>query len=143
MKVDIYIDTDMKGTRTGRGHVWYQLSAEHRGSRVQVQYELAFDDHNLHGAVLEGLLNALRHLNPGAEVTVHSDSSYVASNITNGNIYLWEEREYMSAKGLPIRYTELWKQIMALVREKCGGKIAADTSLPVQKILEMTGARKH
>ena len=63
------------------------------------------------------------------------DSEYVGD--------YFKEREYMSAKGLPIRYTELWKQIMALVREKCGGKIAADTSLPVQKILEMTGARKH
>ena len=134
--IDIYVLSDVKGVHEKRGRVAYML--EYRGRSITDL--VSFEEHNLNGAALEGLLAAMRRVSSGdVEIAAYTDSRYVSSQINTGNIYRWHSEGYRTKEGVPIRYKELWDPIVSEVKEKCEKRIICRSPVPgrYREALEM------
>ncbi len=90
-------------------------------------HEVCFEDHELNGACLEGLLNALKQIKRGTfDVKVYTPSQYLVSQINTGNFYRWYRNGYQGSRGQPIRHAELWKSITDEIHRTCWKNITAE-----------------
>jgi len=70
---------------------------------------------------LKACIEALKYLRKSdflniKEVTIYADSAYVLGGITNW-IFGWEKNGWRTANKKPVMNQELWKELIALVRE--------------------------
>ncbi|OQY30430.1 MAG: ribonuclease HI [Candidatus Cloacimonetes bacterium 4572_55] len=64
-------------------------------------------------AVIEGL----KRIGPGSQVTVHSDSQYVIKGITQW-VMNWIRRDWRTTSNTPVKNKALWQEIYALSQER-------------------------
>lgn len=128
MRIEIHMCTDRTSVRTGgRGRTDYSMECMIRDKVVKRVHEVCFEEHELNGACLEGLLSALRNLKHGAfSVKVCTPSQYLVCQINAGNFYRWYENGYQGSRGQPIRHAELWKSITDEIRRTCWKNITAE-----------------
>lgn len=68
---------------------------------------------------LEAAIEAIKYINKKHKeciVTIHADSSYVLGGVTNW-IFGWEKNGWRTANKKPVMNQDLWKQLIAVVRE--------------------------
>ena len=103
------------------------MECELRDKMIKKLHTVAFEDHDLNGACMEGLLDALRNIRDGThEVIVLCASQYLVSQLNAGYFYKWQEAGYISARGVPIRHAELWEKITEQVKRTCWRSISAE-----------------
>lgn len=103
------------------------------GQKVRRDYRTYLPDRNRNGAMLEGLCDALEnHVLPGKDIrmNVYSEAAMMHTNITNGNIYTWEKRDFKKADGTPVSYADLWEPITKNIRDKLKCRISMFSGLP-------------
>ncbi len=125
--INIYVLSDVRGVHEKRGRVAYML--EYNGKSIIDT--VTFEEHNLNGATLEGLLAALKRVTSGnAEVTAWTESRYVTAQINQGNIWNWEADGYRARDGAPIRYRELWRPIILIATQNLGRRLKGCNIVP-------------
>lgn len=67
---------------------------------------------------LTAAIEALKHTEPGSEVTIFSDSAYVVNAFLQDWFSGWERRGWKNAKGQPVENPDLWKTLRALARQR-------------------------
>ncbi|MCM1239985.1 MAG: hypothetical protein NC331_11460 [Lachnospiraceae bacterium] len=67
--------------------------------------------------VLMAVRDALQRMNYACSITVHTESAYIASAISNGWMEAWERDGWRNAKGKEVRDSTLWAMIYRLVEE--------------------------
>lgn len=70
---------------------------------------------------LEAVIEALKYIRKSdflniKEVTIHADSTYVLGGVTTW-IHGWEKNGWRTANKKPVLNQEIWKELIALVRE--------------------------
>lgn len=68
---------------------------------------------------LQAVIEALKHIHKNHkkdEVVIHADSAYVLGGVTSW-IENWERNGWKTANKKPVLNQELWKELIALVRE--------------------------
>lgn len=97
---------------------------------------LYLTDRNRNGAVLEGLLDALeRHVleNMDISISLFTEAPLINTQIMAGNLEKWDSAGYVTSKGEPVKYAELWEQIYDLLKMKVKGGITACDRVPYEK----------
>ena len=133
-EINLYILTEAKGNTSESGRVAYELETVQGGKKVHRDYRTYLPDRNRNGAMLEGLCDALEnHVLPGKDIrmNVYSEAVMMHTNITNGNIYTWEERGFTKADGTPVSYADLWEPITKNIRDKLKCRISMFSGLPM------------
>ncbi len=64
---------------------------------------------------LMAAIRSLSLLKEPCEVNLHSDSKYLVDSILKGWVFSWERMGFMK-KGKPVPNTDLWKELLALIR---------------------------
>lgn len=64
---------------------------------------------------LMAAIRSLSLLKEPCEVSLHSDSKYLVDSILKGWVFSWERMGFMK-KGKPVPNTDLWKELLALIR---------------------------
>ena len=64
---------------------------------------------------LMAAISALEMLKEPCEVDLYSDSKYLVDSILKGWVFSWEGMGFMK-KGKPVPNTDLWKELLALIR---------------------------
>lgn len=68
---------------------------------------------------LQAAIEAIKYINKNyknSQVTIHADSAYVLGGITNW-IFGWEKNDWKTANKKAVLNQELWKELIALVRD--------------------------
>lgn len=111
------------------------------GRTVTCDDHLYLTDRNRNGATLEGIIDALeKHVLENMEISLflYTEAPLINTQIMAGNIEKWERAGYMTSKGEPVKYADLWEQINGLLKEKVTGGITGCAPVPwdKQRILE-------
>ena len=61
---------------------------------------------------LTAVIEALKKLNQKCEVTIYTDSKYVADAFLQGWIWGWIKKGWRKADGKPVLNTDLWKTLL-------------------------------
>lgn len=112
MRLNIYIDTDIKGPQRKKGRWWYRLEAV--GDDGTVRAENGYrQDHtgNEYSASLEALLSAAERIRKGtkAQITIYTDCDMVRGGIYH--LRAWQRDGWKRSRGRVIQYEKEWKQI--------------------------------
>ena len=65
---------------------------------------------------LTAAIRALSMLREPCEVDLYSDSRYLVDSVTNGWLFSWEKQGFRK-KGKDVPNTDLWLEMLALIRE--------------------------
>lgn len=66
---------------------------------------------------LLAVINALRSIPDGCDVTVMSDSQYITNAFNEGWVTKWEKQNWMRNKKDPVVNPDLWKDLVALTKK--------------------------
>ncbi len=61
---------------------------------------------------LTAVIEALKKLNQKCDITIHTDSKYVADAFLQGWIWGWIKKGWRKADGKPVLNTDLWKTLL-------------------------------
>lgn len=114
MRVNIYIESSVKGPRRSNGVVGFVLEEESHKDKTLTQFGKV-ENVTANQAVLLALIHALRRIKTGTDITIWTDSFYVQSALANGWLEEWSENGWKTAKGKEICNEKEWKQIKELM----------------------------
>lgn len=66
---------------------------------------------------LTAVIEALKKLKEKCEVTIHTDSKYVADAFLQGWIWNWMKKGWKKSDGKPVLNPELWKVLIAEIQK--------------------------
>ncbi len=115
-KVNIYTYTNIRGLRKKDGVAWYILETMTSKGEASVGDKLQLEQCTGNQAQLTVLLEAVRRLKEALEVHVYTESSFVAAGWRSGWIEGWKKTEWMTQKGEPVAYREMWQELEERLR---------------------------
>lgn len=65
---------------------------------------------------LTAVIMALRALKQPCQVTLTTDSKYVADSVSKGWVYGWQKKGWMRTKNEPAKNADLWQELLALLK---------------------------
>lgn len=107
-KITIYTDGAAKGNPGPGGYGVLLIAGRHR-KELSEGYRLTTNNRMELLAVIKGL-EELRI--PGSEVTVYTDSKYVADAVTKGWVFGWEKKGFRKKKN-----PDLWRRFLEVYRK--------------------------
>ena len=136
-EVRIYIVTEQKSNTCERGRVAYELETVLKsGKSKSLSDHIYLTDRNRNGATLEGLLDALeKHIlgNMDISLSIFTESAVINAQIMSGNMKRWHEAGYLTSRGEPVKYADLWEDIHELITTKVKGGITGCAPVPPEK----------
>lgn len=114
--VNIYTVTSYKSPRQTSGAVGYLIEVlTEKGPATCLKYE-DVEETTINGAELLAIVSALRRLTPAAtEISIYTDSAYVANAIGNGWVDKWKQNGWKNEKGKAIGHQKLWEEMLNLL----------------------------
>ena len=71
----------------------------------------------MNASELTALIEALKHLREPCNLTIYTDSTYIAGAIEQRWPDKWEAADWRTAKGRDVANKELWQELMRLLKE--------------------------
>ncbi|GEM_PF-371832 len=109
--VNIYLETETKGIREGKGYYAYLLEyIKIDGdpvSRQEIEPEVKITPNRL---ILIAAYNALERLTKPCQITIHTDSSYLKSGLETW-IHQWYQVDWIASNGGYVKNKDLWKAL--------------------------------
>lgn len=115
-EVNIYLETSLKGPGTRKG--WYAAVIEctKKDGSIHKREDFVMEEAlTYHRSVLLALLKSLKRLNASSDLTIHTDSSYLISNIER-NLERWRGNGFRNIKGEPVKNQTEWQQVDKLLK---------------------------
>lgn len=114
--VNIYTVTSYKSPRQTSGAVGYLIEVlTEKGPATCLKYE-DIEETTINGAELLAIVSALRRLTPAAtEISIYTNSAYVANAVSNGWVDKWKQNGWKNEKGKAIGHQELWEEMLNLL----------------------------
>jgi len=107
-QVTIYTDGSARGNPGPGGYGVILISGPYR-KEISKGYRLTTNNRMELMAVIAGL-EALKH--EGCDVTIYTDSQYVANSVEKGWVFEWERKRFAKKKN-----ADLWKKFLELYRK--------------------------
>ncbi|MDA8125272.1 MAG: ribonuclease HI [Deltaproteobacteria bacterium] len=112
-KIVVYTDG---GCRGNPGPGGYGVLIDEGGKRRELARGYRLTTNNR--MELMACIAALRALQPGAEVILHSDSRYVVNGIEKGWARKWRANGWMRTKTEPAQNSDLWEELLGLCEKR-------------------------
>src|SRR6056297_1477884 len=107
--VTIYTDGAARGNPGPGGYGIVMISGPHRKEISE-----GFQNTTNNRMELMGVIVALEHLKiPNCDVTLYTDSKYVADAVTKGWVFEWEKKNFKKKKNI-----DLWKRFLVIYRNR-------------------------
>lgn len=109
-KVDIYVETTLKGCMSRHGR--YAVVVEFINSKGEeiTRERFVASKGTPNQMILKALNTGLKILTKECYVVVHTDNDYVAGCIRNGYVQKWKDNKWIRDKGKPLSNLEEWQQ---------------------------------
>lgn len=113
-KVNIYTATDFRSPRAKEGQFGYVLETQGRTGPVTLTGFGNVQDATKNLAELEAAVNALKRMTEPCEITICTESAYVAAGLEW--VKDWSENGWVTTAGTPVANKEEWEQLFALMK---------------------------
>lgn len=115
-RVNLYIATSVKGPGRRKGSCGYVLECPDRppSAKNPLAETMYIGETTAHASLLYALREALGRVRSRCILTVHTDSPYIASALSEW-LPEWEKSGYMTKKGKPVADWENWKETAILL----------------------------
>lgn len=110
-RVDIYINTDIRGPRARDGTAWYILETETSRGPANVGDKLRLEQSTEKQAELTALLAAARRIRGACELHIFTESQFLAAGWRLGWIEGWKKNGWKTSKGEPVAFYEMWQEL--------------------------------
>lgn len=114
MKVNIYIESSVKGLKRQSGVVGFVLEAAGREGDTVTQFGRV-EDVTENQAQLLALKYALKRIQDMSDLKIWTDNSYIAAAFRQNWIKGWNERDWKTAKGKDVANREEWESILKML----------------------------
>lgn len=98
-----------------------------------VSEAIEYQTHIAYGAILEGLLAAVRRLKESVNIRLHVNNAVLAAQIRQQSFNLWNRRDGRTARGQPVSDWDLWTAIYMEIAMTNSVLKEADTEIPKEK----------
>lgn len=112
-QVNIYTQTSFRRPRKGDGWIGYILEMQTMAGPATLSKFEKLEDTTRHQAELLSVCKALERMTKPSEITIFTDSLYVASGL-NGWVEQWQQSNWYSSRGNQVAYREEWQQLLKL-----------------------------
>lgn len=110
-RVDIYINTDIRGPRARDGNAWYILETETSRGPANVGDKLRLEQCTEKQAELTALLAAARRIKGACEIHIFTESQFLAAGWRLGWIEGWKKSGWKTSRGEPVAFSEMWQEL--------------------------------
>ena len=114
-QVNIYVQTSFRRPRKGSGWIGYVLETQGRSGPITLTNFIQLEEATRHQAELLSVSKALERMVMPSEITIFTDSLYVASGL-NSWVEKWQQNNWQSARGVPVLYREEWERLLELIK---------------------------
>lgn len=114
-RVDIYINTDIRGVKARDGTAWYILETETSRGPANVGDKLRLEQCTEKKAVLTALLAAARRIRGACELHIYTESQFLAAGWQLGWIEGWKKNGWKTSRGGPVSCSEAWQELDQLI----------------------------
>ena len=114
-QVKIYVQTSFRRPRKGNGWCGYVLEVETEAGPATLSNFVQLEDVTRHQAELLSVCKALERMTKPSEITIYTDSLYVASGLNNW-VEQWQQNNWQSSRGNPVAYREEWERLLELAK---------------------------
>lgn len=115
MRVNIYTFSGIRGMKRKNGTIWYILEAVTEKGNATAGDKVKLEAVTGNQSELQALLLAARRLKKESEVHIYTESSFVAAGWTQGWIRNWQKNHWKTAKGEPVAFEEMWRELEQLL----------------------------
>lgn len=115
--VNIYTESTFKGVGRSSGAVIYILEFKTETRCATLTKMRYFPHMTPNEAELRCVIEALRHMKEKCEITIYTESAYVAAGYNSGWIANWKQNGWKNSKGADISHMVLWKELDRLLGE--------------------------
>lgn len=113
-EVNIYLYTTIKGPGKKSGALIYILELKTgKGPVTLTKAELL--EATEHQADLKALIEALKHLNRQCNLSIYTDSAYLAAAFNQGWLENWIKNGWKNSKGEPVANMSEWQETLNLL----------------------------
>ncbi|MBP3577683.1 MAG: hypothetical protein J6K15_06200 [Lachnospiraceae bacterium] len=114
-QVNIYTQTSFRRPRRGNGWIGYVLETQTAAGPATLTDFKLLEDTTRHQAELLSVCKALKRMTKPSEITIFTDSLYVAGGL-NSWVEQWQQNNWYSSRGNPVSYKEEWQQLLELAK---------------------------
>ena len=114
-QVNIYTQTSFRRPRKGNGWVGYVLEMQTSAGPATLTDFKLLENATRHQAELLSVCKALERMTKPSEITIFTDSLYVASGLNNW-VEQWQKNDWNNSRGEPVAYKEEWQQLLELAK---------------------------
>lgn len=114
-QVNIYVQTSFRRPRKGNGWIGYVLETQTAAGTATLTDFKLLEDTTRHQAELLSVCKALERMTKPSEITIFTDSLYVASGL-NSWMEQWQANNWTNSRGDPVAYREEWERLLELAK---------------------------
>lgn len=114
-KVNIYTQSAFKGIRQTSGSIIYILEFKTKKGSATLTKMRYFPHTTPNEAELRNIIEALRRMNEKCELTIYTDSAFVAAGYNSGWIDNWKKNNWKTSKGEEVTHVKLWQELDRLL----------------------------
>lgn len=114
-EVNIYLYTTIKGPGKKPGALIYILELKTYKGPVTLTKAEPLEDATAHQAELKALIEALKHLNRQCNLSIYTDSDYLAAAFKQGWLENWIKNGWKNSKGEPVANMSEWQETLNLL----------------------------
>lgn len=104
---------------------------EYEGHAVSDVIE--YTEHTQYGAILEGLVQAMKRLKDEVGIHLHVNNAVLASQIARGSFKKWQRNGGITSRGSPVAEWKLWQAVYRTADEMESRFVSADTDIQREK----------
>lgn len=112
-QVNIYTQTSFRRPKKGSGWYGYVLETEGKNGPVTLTNFERVEEVTRHQAELISVCKALERMVKPSEITIFTDSLFVASGF-NSWLEQWQQNNWTNSRGDPVAYREEWERLLEL-----------------------------
>lgn len=114
-KVDIYIDTSIKGPRRRSGWYTYIIAADTAAGTADLGDTVMVEDTTENQITLIALETVLKRIKKPCSLVLHLENNYTAAALINKWPEQWRYGGWMTARNKPVCDAEKWQSILSLL----------------------------
>ena len=114
-KVNIYIDTGIKGPKRRKGSYLYIVAIQTAKGTADIGNMVTVEDTTENQATLKALETALGRIHKPCDLTIYLECNYIAGVLQNGWIDEWKKNDWKTVKNEPVKDAEIWRRIEELL----------------------------
>lgn len=115
-QVNIYTKTNIKDLKQADGIIACVLETEIRGETVTKEHFAPVQQATANQAELKALIAALGRLREPCNLTIYTESPYVAAGFEKGWVESWTEGGWLTARQKPVANREEWQEAARLLK---------------------------